>query len=657
MRSRVSFFNKTVCLKNIKLYFPISLIYLCLLIFLVPVSLFFGVLSPKDFLQNRGAASLRSGQYANLVNALNLKIHLVLIIIVAIVIVMALLSYLFNSTSCNMIHALHITRKELFGTNVISGIVLMMVPQIITFVIAQIVLLIKQFSDIKILGIWLISVLAISFFALSIGIFCAMFTGQLFAVPVYYGIINILYVGIRQIIEETIDLFLFGTNINIIDLSLWDWLSPFYYLATNVSITKLYDEDYTYSIGAKLYGGEILLVYSIISVGLLLIAYLIYRKKPVENTGDLLTISFIKPIFRWGVGFCVGYTVTVFLIRVCLANKRSGLERMFLPLILLFGIGAFFIADMFIAKSLKVFKKKRLLEGFIFSATLALSFGAFYNSIHSVSCWLPDKDKIERCYVTAGYNLELSGDEIDDVLKFHQNIIDNYIRWNTNYEADIYEEVKISYQTKTGDFIDRFYSIPSEESVCDEMYEPIKPYRESRDKLREYLIGKDEDNKNLSLKSMDIQYINVETDEDDTTSFYQEDMEKLYKAFEKDIEEGNFDKDYFSYRCTLEEMENDEYYYDDTYTLILVCKVDDPSEYSDMHLRSNDIVLDEFIEEEVKAMEDTDDDNLIFYYDNNEYIQSLNSRNKGVTVNKYITFTPNCKNMIETLKSLGLNIF
>ena len=234
-----------------------------------------------------------------------------------------------------MIHALPITRKELFGTNVISGIVLMMVPQIITFVIAQIVLLIKQFSDIKILGIWLISVLAISFFALSIGIFCAMFTGQLFAVPVYYGIINILYVGIRQIIEETIDLFLFGTNINTIDLSLWDWLSPFYYLATNVSITKLYDEDYTYSIGAKLYGGEILLVYSIISVGLLLIAYLIYRKKPVENTGDLLTISFIKPIFRWGVGFCVGYTVTVFLIRVCLANKRSGLERMFLPLILL----------------------------------------------------------------------------------------------------------------------------------------------------------------------------------------------------------------------------------------------------------------------------------------------------------------------------------
>ena len=184
MKSRISFFNKTVFLKNIKLYFPISLIYLCLLIFLVPVSLFFGVLSPKDFLQNRGAASLRSGQYANLVNALNLKIHLVLIIIVAIVIVMALFSYLFNSKSCNMIHALPITRKELFGTNVISGIVLMMVPQIITFVIAQIVLLIKQFSDIKILGIWLISVLAISFFALSIGIFCAMFTGQLFAVPV-----------------------------------------------------------------------------------------------------------------------------------------------------------------------------------------------------------------------------------------------------------------------------------------------------------------------------------------------------------------------------------------------------------------------------------------------------------------------------------------
>lgn len=656
MKSRISFFNKTVFLKNIKLYFPISLIYFLLLVFLVPVSLFFGFASPVNYLQNRGTASLRSGQYESLVNSLDLETHLVLIIIVAIVIVMAMFSYLFNSKSCNMIHALPITRKELFGTNVISGIVLMMVPQIITFVIAQIVLLIKQFSDIKILGIWFISVLAISFFALSMGIFCAMFTGQLFAVPVYYVIINILYVGIRQIIEETIDIFLFGTNINTIDLSSWDWLSPFYYLARNVSITQIYDEDYAFSIGAKLYGGEILLVYFIISVVLLLIAYLIYRRKPVENTGDLLTISFVKPIFRWGVGFCVGYTITVFLIKVCMANKRSGLEKQFFPLILLFGIVAFFIADMFIAKSFKVFKKMRLLEGFIFSATLAVSFGVFYNSIHSVSGWVPDKDDIERCYVTAGYNMELSGDEIDDVLKFHQNIIDNYIRWNTDYETDIFEEVKISYLTNTGDFIQRYYNIPSVNAICEEMYAPIQSYREGRDKLRDYLIGKDEDNKNLTLKSIEIQYTSDETADLETASFYKQDMEKLYNAFEKDIAEGNFDKEYFSYKSVLEEMEDDDYYYDNMFTIILVCKVDNPSEYSDIHLRSNDIVLDEFIEEEVKAMEDMEDDNIIFYYDNNEYIQPLNSRNKGVTVNKYITFTPDCKNIMETLKSLGLNI-
>ena len=109
---------------------------------------------------------------------------------------MALFSYLFSAKSANLIHALPVTRKELYFTNVLSGFTFLFIPQLITFMVTVVVCLANGITQVEYVGLWLVSVMGIGFFLFSLVCLCAMFTGQLFALPVYFLVGNFLSVGI-----------------------------------------------------------------------------------------------------------------------------------------------------------------------------------------------------------------------------------------------------------------------------------------------------------------------------------------------------------------------------------------------------------------------------------------------------------------------------
>ena len=186
MKSKTSFFNKAVFRKNVVLYWPIWVSYLLYGLIKVPGRLWY-------FLQGR--MDTTNIRLMGLGDSLHMQPDIIAIAVVAAVTGMAVFNYLFTSRSANMIHALPVTRMELFVTNVVSGLSFMLVPQIIVFFTAVILCLATGITAVQYLLCWRVSVMAIAFFLFSLVSLCAMLTGVLFALPVDCMVVNYLVVG------------------------------------------------------------------------------------------------------------------------------------------------------------------------------------------------------------------------------------------------------------------------------------------------------------------------------------------------------------------------------------------------------------------------------------------------------------------------------
>ena len=143
-----------------------------------------------------------------------------------------------------------------------------------------------------------------TFFALALGAFVAMFTGQLLAFPVYYVVVNYLYVGCWYLINMVIESVCFGVSNN------WNpgkscILSPIYYLTNNLRIQSVENSEYV-TVGIEFKGAYLLGIYAVAGVVFLIAAYQLYKRRKLETAGDLISMRGIKPVFRWGVAVCAG---------------------------------------------------------------------------------------------------------------------------------------------------------------------------------------------------------------------------------------------------------------------------------------------------------------------------------------------------------------
>ena len=141
-------------------------------------------------------------------------------------------------------------------------------------------------------------------FALALGAFVAMFTGQLMAFPVYYVVVNYLYVGCWYLINMVIESVCFGVSNN------WNpgkscILSPIYYLTNNLRIQSVENSEYV-TVGIEFKGAYLLGIYAVAGVVFLITTYQLYKWRKLETAGDLISMRGIKPVFRWGVAVCAG---------------------------------------------------------------------------------------------------------------------------------------------------------------------------------------------------------------------------------------------------------------------------------------------------------------------------------------------------------------
>lgn len=130
MQSRRSFFNKTIFKKNIIRFWPVWGIYTLILLYMLPLKLMLSTTAVNTV--SSKAKSLVWDNQMQYVNRLNNAMNPFFIFIVAVICAMTVFFYMYQTKSANMFHALPFSRTELYVTNAASGMLFLILPQILT---------------------------------------------------------------------------------------------------------------------------------------------------------------------------------------------------------------------------------------------------------------------------------------------------------------------------------------------------------------------------------------------------------------------------------------------------------------------------------------------------------------------------------------------
>ena len=455
MRSKTSCFNSTLFRKNLSRYWP-----------LWGLASFGGAMFPLAMLlellhngfQFWSPLETRQAYYTVLSYGVP-----VISIVYAILCAMAVWSYLYNARSVGMMHTLPIRREGLFVTNVLSGLTMMAIPYAVTGVLTVLVTMLSGgFEPVGVL-VTILGVAGESVFFFGLATFCAFIVGNVFMLPALYALFNFLAVLTDFMVNLLAKGFCFGLNSSYSGTV--EWLSPVVYLMQKISPNSTYETQWvTDRLGGQRYetsvltsvtleNGWLIAAYAAAGVVLMVLAWLMYRRRRSESAEDVVAVGWMKPVFRYG---CAAYAAILggrLLYALFWESFQDSQYFTLLPMILCMIVGGavgYYAASMLLAKTPRVFKTtwKGMLAVALGCAALC---GAMKCDLFGVVRRVPAPDSVKLVNVyAAGSNYYLTPGKddalIEEVRALHQAIVDDrdYIM-STAEGRSVYAETEDSY--------------------------------------------------------------------------------------------------------------------------------------------------------------------------------------------------------------------
>ena len=480
MRSKTSCFNGTLFRKNLSRYWP-----------LWGLASFGGALFPLAMPVNL----LHSGfdfwtpleTTQAYYNVLSYGVP-VISIVYAVLCAMAVWNYLYNARSVGLMHTLPIRREGLFVTNVLSGLVMMAIPYAVTGVLIVLVsFLYGGFEPVGVL-VTILGVAGESIFFFGLATFCAFIVGNVFMLPALYGLLNFLAVLTDFAVNLLAQGFCFGLYSSYSGTV--EWLSPVVYLMQQVRPDSTYEEKLVQHGVYGLYptdvltevhleNGWLIAVYAAVGVVLLVLAWLLYRRRRSESAGDVVAVKWMKPVFRYGWAAFSAILGGRLLYALFWESFQNGPYFTVLPMVLCMIVGGaigFYAASMLLAKTLRVFRST-------WKGMLAVALGcialcaAMEFDVFGVVRRVPAADSVKQVNIyTAGSNYYLTPGQDDELIEevraLHQAIINDkdYALTAASAASEAYSSadgevsgayasVRFTYTLNSGLKVERWYSL------------------------------------------------------------------------------------------------------------------------------------------------------------------------------------------------------
>ena len=334
----------------------------------------------------------------------------------AALIALLLFGDLFKAKMCNALHALPVRREAWFVTHVIAGILMCLVPNLV------LALLLMpygaQFWYVPLL--WLSMVLMQYLFYFGGAVFSIYLTGNGFAAGLVYALINFCSILAMWFVDAFYTPLLYGLKTN---TSAFTKFSPVVHLGEEYELwdvahletcTNLYHDEYTvysrqcqYKLVHVQSQWVYLAIIAAIGVALLAASLLLYRRRKLESAGDFAAIRPMKTIFTVVGSIAAGMLFYVF---------HDNDDVLGYILLLLGGIVGFFVCQMLLMRTIKVFGKKNWGKLGILVATIALSIGLTAVDVLGLTRIVPDADDVVSVTIAedhlSDYRLEQLEEEL-----------------------------------------------------------------------------------------------------------------------------------------------------------------------------------------------------------------------------------------------------
>ena len=425
MQSRTSFFNITLFRKNLTRFWPLwgmasfagALFPLALLLQLMRSEHFYMWNDPLSFTE----------MYYN-VAAYGVP---VISLLYAVLCAMMVWSYLYNSRSVGLAHTLPIRREGLFFTNFLSGMAMMLIPYVVIGALCVLVSAVGGCFDLKGLIVTILTVLGLSFFYFASATLVAFITGNVFALPAVYFLLHFLAVLLDWLVSTFAQGFLFGLSGGYTGVV--EWLSPTVYLENQVRVNSTYETITTQTsrlTAVSLENFWLIGVYALVGVVLLVLAWLLYRRRRSESAGDVVAVGWMKPVFRFGTAALAALLGGIALYELFWRNFQDGRYYDVIPMLvcmLVAGAIGYYAASMLLAKSLKVFRGSWKGMALVAAGCVALCCVLHFDLL-GVEDRVPEVSQVKKVHLyTADNNYTFYPEEdaelLEQVRTVHQAIV------------------------------------------------------------------------------------------------------------------------------------------------------------------------------------------------------------------------------------------
>ena len=425
MQSRTSFFNITLFRKNLTRFWPLwGMASFAGALF--PLALLLQLMRRENFYMWNDPLSFTEMYY-------NVAAYAVPVIslMYAVLCAEAVWSYLYNSRSVGLAHTLPIRREGLFFTNFLSGMAMMLIPYVVIGALCVLVSAVGGCFDLKGLIVTILTVLGLSFFYFASATLVAFITGNVFALPAVYFLLHFLAVLLDWLVSTFAQGFLFGLSGGYTGVV--EWLSPTVYLENQVRVNSTYETITTQTsrlTAVSLENFWLIGVYALVGVVLLVLAWLLYRRRRSESAGDVVAVGWMKPVFRFGTAALAALLGGIALYELFWRNFQGGQYYDVLPMVvcmLVAGAIGYYAASMLLAKSLKVFRGSWKGMALVAAGCVALCCVLHFDLL-GVEDRVPEVSQVKKVHLyTADNNYTFYPEEdaelLEQVRTVHQAIV------------------------------------------------------------------------------------------------------------------------------------------------------------------------------------------------------------------------------------------
>lgn len=473
MQSKTSFFNRTLFRKNLSRYWPLWG-FASFVGFLAPAALLVRVIQSGE--TSVAPLRVREIYYYLLSDAVP-----IVSIAYAILCAMAVWSYLYNARSVGMMHSLPIRREGLFLTNLLSGLAMMAIPYLVAGGLGTLL-----FACCGGFDAWgtLATILAVigqsvTFFGLAT--FCAFLTGNIFALPVLYFLLNFLAPLGDWLCNLFARGFLFGFTADYSGTV--DFLCPMVYLTQRLYVNSEYEtvrdsalEYQNRLTSVTLENAWLIAAYAAAGLVFLTLAYLLYRRRESERAGDVVAVRVFRPVFRFGVAALSALLGGRLLYALLWESFQAGDTFTPVPLaicLMVAGLIGYYAASMLLAKSLRVFRGSAVGALCLVAACVAFCAGMRYD-LFGIERRIPDQNEITQLEIYLARNTYyltpedqpelLSGaQDLQRTLIAQKDLIrsnyETYRHGGSSSDPDASTNIRYIYTLKNGATVERFYTV------------------------------------------------------------------------------------------------------------------------------------------------------------------------------------------------------